>query len=121
MFMPAADVTKKVEKNAPKAFPAFYVKVWKAMDRIPRGKVTTYKELARAIGNPNASRAIGNACNKNPNAPHTPCHRVIASNGSLGGYAFGLRKKVQLLKSEGVEMVDNKIDLERFGFSFAKN
>jgi methylated-DNA-[protein]-cysteine S-methyltransferase len=103
-----------------KEYSLFYVEVWKVMQRIPRGKVCTYKELARAIGNPNASRAVGNACNKNPNAPHTPCHRVIASDGSLGGYAFGLRKKINLLESEGVEIVDNKIDLEKFGFSFGK-
>lgn len=103
-----------------KEFPAFYVKVWKAMDKIPRGKVATYKELARAIGNPHAARAIGNACNKNPNAPQTPCHRVIASNGSLGGYALGLHKKVQLLEREGVEIVDNRIDLARFGYTFKR-
>ncbi|QQR92276.1 MAG: MGMT family protein [Candidatus Iainarchaeum archaeon] len=112
--MPATHPSQKA------VFPAFYVKVWDAMERIPRGKVTTYKELARAIGNPNASRAIGNACNKNPNAPHTPCHRVVASDGSLGGYAFGLRKKVRLLESEGVQLVNNRIDLEKFGFTFPR-
>jgi O-6-methylguanine DNA methyltransferase len=112
--MPAMRVPEIVRNG----FPSFYVKVWKAMDRIPHGKVTTYKELARAIGNPHSARAIGNACNKNPNAPHTPCHRVVASDGSLGGYALGLRKKIQLLEAEGIEIRNEKIDLEKFGYSF---
>ncbi len=89
------------------------------MDQIPRGKVVTYQELARAVGNPRAARAIGNACNKNPNAPHTPCHRVVASNGALGGYAHGVEKKIQLLKREGIETAGGKIDLKRFGYSFS--
>lgn len=104
----------------PKKFPAFYVRVWKAMDRIPRGNVATYQSLARAVGTPKAVRAIGNACNKNPNAPQTPCHRVIASDGSLGGYAFGLPKKIAMLKREGVKIENGKIDLEKYGFDFKK-
>ena len=96
----------------------FNEKVWNAMKKIPKGKVTTYKELARFLKNPNASRAVGNACNQNPNAPQTPCHRVIASNGSLGGYALGLNKKIALLKKENVVVENNKIDLQKFGYSF---
>ena len=107
------------QKESEKGFPAFYVRVWTWMDQIPRGNVVTYKELARVVGNPRAVRAIGNACNKNPNAPHTPCHRVVASSGSLGGYALGLEKKIKLLEREGVEIVDGRIDLARFGHSFA--
>lgn len=89
------------------------------MKRIPRGKVVTYKELARAAGNEKAVRAVGNACNKNPNAPQTPCHRVIASNGSLGGYALGLQRKKELLKKEGIAWDKNEIiDLRKYGFEF---
>lgn len=84
-------------------------KVWKAMLRIPEGKVSTYAAVARAIGKPGAARAVGNACNVNPFAPQVPCHRIVASGGSLGGYANGLAKKIQLLKNEGVRVRENKI------------
>ena|SRR3989338_5876700 len=97
---------------------AFTEKVYVAMRRIPRGKVTTYKALAKAVGNPKAARAVGNACNANPYAPRVPCHRVIASDGSLGGYAHGLKKKAALLKAEGVEIRGGKIDLKEFGYWF---
>ncbi len=73
------------------------------MLEIPIGKVTTYGELARAAGKPGAVRAVGNACNANPNAPKTPCHRVVASNGSIGGYAQGIQKKIKLLAAEGIK------------------
>ena len=88
------------------------------MHLIPRGRVTTYKSLAKVVGNPRAARAAGNACNANPDAPRTPCHRVIASDGSLGGYAHGLKRKAALLKAEGVEIAGGKIDLKKFGYSF---
>ena len=87
----------------------FNEKVWKAMERIPRGKVSTYGLLAKVVGNPKAARAVGNACNKNPNAPATPCHRVVSSDGSIGGFANGLKKKIALLKQEGVSVRGGKI------------
>lgn len=91
-----------------------------ATSRIPRGKVTTYAGLARAIGRPRAARAVGNALNKNPYAPKVPCHRVVASDGRLGGYADGLRKKIALLEREGVKIERHKVDLRRFGYRFEK-
>ncbi len=98
---------------------SFNEKIWKLMDKIPRGKITTYKELARAAGNPLASRAVGNACNKNPNSPATPCHRVVSSSGGIGGYAHGTKKKIQLLAKEGVEVVDGKVsDFENRLYKF---
>ncbi len=97
---------------------SFTEKVYRAMRRIPHGKVTTYKSLAKAVGHPKAARAVGNACNANSDAPRTPCHRVIASDGGLGGYAHGLKKKAALLKAEGVEVVRGKIDLKKFGYFF---
>lgn len=87
----------------------FDEKVWQGMKKIPRGKVTTYKELAAAVGSPRAFRAVGNACNKNPFSPKIPCHRVVKSDGSLGGYAHGPRKKAALLEKEGVRIKNNKI------------
>lgn len=87
----------------------FFESAWKKMSQIPSGRVTTYGELARALKKSGAARAVGNACNANPNAPGVPCHRVVASNGSLGGYAGGQKKKIDLLKKEGVEVKNNQI------------
>jgi|TARA_Y100000004_G_scaffold165552_1_gene196533 methylated-DNA-[protein]-cysteine S-methyltransferase len=80
----------------------FQVKVWKEISKIPYGETRTYKELAIAIGRPNSSRAVANACGKNPYVPLIPCHRVIRSDGKLGGYSGkgGVKKKAELLKAE---------------------
>ena len=80
----------------------FQIKVWKYLRTIPKGKVITYKQLAKAINMPNAARAVANACAKNPHAPKIPCHRVIRSDGGVGGYSGpgGIRKKIKLLRSE---------------------
>ena len=82
----------------------FQVKVWKYLKTIPKGKVNTYKQVAIGINRPKAARAVANACGKNPYAPKVPCHRVISSNGSLGGYSGkgGIKTKKKLLKSEGI-------------------
>jgi O-6-methylguanine DNA methyltransferase len=69
---------------------------------IPAGRVATYADIAAAIGNPRAARAVGNVLNRNPNAPQVPCHRVVRGDGSIGGYAFGPNKKIALLQKEGV-------------------
>ena len=84
----------------------FQVKVWKYLKTIPKGKVITYKQLAKAINMPEAARAVANACAKNPYAPKIPCHRVIRSDGSLGGYSGpgGIRQKKRLLRSEKVKI-----------------
>lgn len=82
--------------------------------KIPKGKVSTYSEIAEAIGQPGAARAVGNALNKNPFAPDVPCHRVVRSDGRIGGYAGGTDKKIGLLKKEGVQISsDGKIRLLR--------
>ena len=87
------------------------------LKKVPKGKVTTYKALAEALGT-KAYRAVGNAMNKNPDAPIVPCHRVINANGSLGGYAYGLEKKIRLLKSEGIKIKNHKINLDQYEFVF---
>jgi methylated-DNA-[protein]-cysteine S-methyltransferase len=88
-------------------------KVYELLCRIPRGKVTTYGELARAVGYKGA-RAIGRIVHMNPNAPAVPCHRVVMSDGGLGGYALGAEKKIRLLDEEGVRIADNRVvDFER--------
>lgn len=78
------------------------------LSQIPRGKVTTYGEIARKLDS-KAYRAVGTLIGKNPNAPEVPCHRVVKSDGSVGGYAFGVEKKLQLLNFEGIEVIDGKI------------
>ena len=73
----------------------FQKDVWEAIDKIPFGETRTYKELASSIGHPKAYRAVANACGKNPNPVSTPCHRVISSDGTIGGYSGkgGIKKK----------------------------
>ena len=82
----------------------FQKDVWEAIDKIPFGETRTYKELASSIGHPKAYRAVANACGKNPNPVSTPCHRVISSDGTIGGYSGkgGIKKKKALLKKEGI-------------------
>ncbi|MBI5046261.1 MGMT family protein [Candidatus Micrarchaeota archaeon] len=91
----------------------FEQKVYDACAKIPKGKVSTYSEIARAIGRPNATRAVGNALNKNPFPPDkVPCHRVVKNDGSIGGFAHGPKNKIKLLKSEGIEFktVSGKVE-----------
>ena len=95
----------------------FNEKVWALTSRIPKGKVTTYGEIARAL-NCNGARAVGNALNRNPFAPAVPCHRVVGSAGALTGFAGGLPKKQRMLQAEGVQFVGSKVDLSsRFTFA----
>ncbi len=84
----------------------FQLKVWAYLSKIPRGKVKTYSQVAKAIGKPLAVRAVANAIGKNPYAPKIPCHRVIRSDGSLGGYSGkgGVKTKRFLLQKEGIKL-----------------
>jgi len=79
---------------------SFKEKVFKIVKKIPRGEVVSYKEVTRRAGRPRAWRAVGNILSKNKN-PEVPCHRVIRSDGKLGGYNRGLKKKNALLKEDG--------------------
>ncbi|MDB4845902.1 MGMT family protein [Candidatus Pelagibacter sp.] len=82
----------------------FQLKVWNYLKKIPKGQVTTYLKIAKSIGKPKSFRAVANAVGKNPYPPKIPCHRVIRSDGTLGGYSGkgGIRKKRQLLKAENI-------------------
>jgi methylated-DNA-[protein]-cysteine S-methyltransferase len=97
---------------------SFNQKVWALTARVPKGRVTTYGELARALGT-KAYRAVGNAMNKNPYAPGVPCHRVVGTDGSLTGFAAGLEKKRKMLIEEGVEVSGAKAKVGEL-FRFAK-
>ncbi len=78
----------------------FQLKVWEYLQKIPKGKISTYSEIANKIGHPKAVRAVGTAVGQNPVSILIPCHRVLRSDGGLGGYHWGLERKKRLLKSE---------------------
>lgn len=93
---------------------SFTEKVYEVTRAIPKGKVATYGQVAKLAGNPKAARAVGMLMAKNPDAPHTPCHRVVASDGSLHGYSGGqgLPTKRKMLIAEGVKFNGQKVDLK---------
>src|SRR3989338_8987091 len=120
----------------------FNEKCYEILKKVPRGKVTTYGELARAVGSPKAARAVGNAMkrnpyvflstgnsskarlrarnkkefpvNKNPYAPEVPCHRVVGAKGEMVGFASGVDKKIKMLKEECVEVENGRVDLGKY-------
>lgn len=114
---------------------SFNEQCYKLLKKVPKGKVTTYKDIAEALGT-RAYRAVGNAMNQNPYAfkiedvkraknkeflstPQVPCHRVVNANGNVGGFASGIKKKIQMLKQEGIQVNDNKIvDFEKIRYKF---
>ncbi len=98
----------------------FQSRVLELVSAIPRGKVATYRELARAVGRPRAYRAVANALARNPRPIEVPCHRVVRSDGEVGGYKIGKGRKVKLLVQEGVEIRSGRVDLQRYMFKFKK-
>lgn len=95
----------------------FAQKVYEVTRQIPRGKVATYGQIAELSGSKKAARAVGRILHSNSNPALIPCHRVVASDGSLGGYAFGgIEKKKELLLAEGVRFKKDKVDLSLSGW-----
>ena len=84
-------------------------KIYKKLLEVPKGKITTYGELAKAIGLKNGQRAVGKIMNKNPYPAIIPCHRVVKADGKIGGYAFGVKIKKNMLKKEGIKIKDDRI------------
>ncbi|GAA0783682.1 methylated-DNA--[protein]-cysteine S-methyltransferase [Marinobacterium sediminicola] len=99
---------------------AFQGKVWDALQAIPYGEVRSYADIAKAIGSPQASRAVGMANNRNPISIIIPCHRVVGTNGSLTGYGGGLETKIRLLELEQVPLKQADT-LERYRVMPASN
>ena len=101
----------------------FEERVWNLMESIPKGKVTTYGLIARKLRT-RAYRAVGNACRRNPYAPRVPCHRVVRSNGTIGGFGGktsgkNIQNKIEMLRREGVEVHDGRIvDFDHVLFKF---
>ncbi len=97
----------------------FQKRVYVLCRKIPLGKVTTYKEIGKALGKGQVYRAVGRALRENPFTPEVPCHRVVCSDGKIGGFkgkteGKEVEEKIKLLKREGVEIINGKIDLKKF-------
>ena len=94
-------------------------KVYRKLLQVPKGKVTTYGELAKAVGLKNGQRIIGMIMKKNPFPVIVPCHRVVKSDGKIGGYAYGENVKSRMLADEGIKIKDGKIiDFDKKKFYF---
>ena len=92
-------------------------RIYEAVKQIPRGKVATYAQVAAMAGNPKMCRAVGNALHKNPDPDGIPCYRVVNAKGELAGaFAFGgADVQANLLRADGIEVIDNKVDLAKYG------
>ena len=94
-------------------------KIYKKLLEVPKGKITTYGELAKAVGLKNGQRVVGKIMNKNPYPVIIPCHRVVKSDGKVGGYAYGEEIKSDMLIREGIIIKNGKIfDLENNLYRF---
>jgi O-6-methylguanine DNA methyltransferase len=94
------------------------VELWDLVRRIPPGRVTTYKELSLALGWPRGWRRVGRLLSTNPHPVIIPCHRVVCSDGRVGGYKLGVKRKIELLQREGVEVKNGRVDLEKYFFRY---
>ncbi|MCH7969171.1 MAG: MGMT family protein [Thaumarchaeota archaeon] len=93
--------------------------IYKKLLQVPRGKITTYGELSKTVGLKNGHRVVGRIMNKNPYPVIIPCHRVVNSNGQIGGYAYGKDVKTNMLNKEGIEIQNGKIlDFEKRIYKF---
>ena len=85
-------------------------KVYKKLLDVPKGKITTYGDLGKAVGLKNGQRIIGKIMNKNPYPVLVPCHRVVMSTGKIGGYSYGQNVKTKMLSDEGIEIINGSIE-----------
>ena len=98
--------------------PTFSERCYALLRTVPRGRVTTYQELAKAMRS-KGYRAVGQAMNRNPSAPVVPCHRVVRADGSLGGYQGGIKKKCEILRREGITVKEGRVvDFDKKLFRF---
>lgn len=115
--IPDEDVKRMIAESYDLVTDSPTKRIYEAVKKIPKGHVATYGQIAEMAGNPRMSRAVGNALHKNPDPLHIPCFRVVNSKGELAGaFAFGGGKaQAELLREDGVEVVDGKVDLEKYG------
>ena len=115
--IPEAAIMQMIEESYDLISDSPTKRIYEAVKHIPRGKVATYGKVAAMAGNPKMSRAVGNALHKNPDGESIPCYRVVNSKGELAGeYVFGgLWKQKELLEADGIEVIDGRVDLEKYG------
>lgn len=115
--IPDEDVKRMIAESYDLVTDSPTKRIYEAVKKIPKGHVATYGQIAEMAGNPRMSRAVGNALHKNPDPLHIPCFRVVNSKGELAGaFAFGGGKaQAELLREDGIEVVDGKVDLEKYG------
>jgi methylated-DNA-[protein]-cysteine S-methyltransferase len=121
------EITPEDEKKLEKLSP-YQQAILRILAEIPRGKVTTYGDLAKELArrdpkwSPNASRAVGTTMRNNPCGPQIPCHRVIKSDGNVGSFRGGekgaVEEKIQMLREEGITVINNRIDLQKYRHIF---
>lgn len=114
--IPEEDIKKMITESYDLITDSPTKRIYEAVKQIPKGHVATYSQIAKMAGNPKMSRAVGNALHKNPDPNHIPCFRVVNAKGELSGsFAFGGAKvQEELLKADGVEVVNGKVDLKKY-------
>lgn len=119
--IPDEDVKRMIAESYDLVTDSPTKRIYEAVKKIPKGYVATYAQVAEMAGDRKMARAVGNALHKNPDPSTIPCHRVVNAKGELAGeYAFGgAWKQAQMLKNEGVESEDGKVDLKKYGFNYS--
>ena len=115
--IPRKDIERMIAESYDLVTDNQTTRIYEAVKKIPRGKVATYAQVAAMAGNPNMCRAVGNALHKNPDPDNIPCYRVVNAKGELAGaFAFGgADVQANLLRADGIEVIDNKVDLAKYG------
>lgn len=115
--IPDEDIKRMIAESYDIITDSISKRIYEAVKQIPKGRVATYSKVAELAGNPKMARAVGNALHRNPDPEHIPCYRVVNANGRLAGeFAFGgAKEQERLLLAEGIEVVDGKVNLEKYG------
>lgn len=120
--IPAEEIKRMIAESYDLVAGSTTERIYEAVKKIPKGFVATYGQVAELAGNPKMARAVGNALHKNPDPDNIPCYRVVNSKGELAGaFAFGgAEVQANLLRADGIEVRDGKVDLNRYGFRFGE-
>lgn len=115
--IPVGDIRRMIAESYDLVTDSPTKRIYEAVKRVPKGKVATYGQIAYLAGDKKMSRAVGNALHKNPDPAHIPCYRIVNAKGELAGtFAFGGGEvQAELLRADGIEVVDGKVDLKRYG------
>ena len=120
--IPAEEIKRMIAESYDLVAGSTTERIYESVKKIPKGFVATYGQVAELAGNPKMARAVGNALHKNPDPDNIPCYRVVNSKGELAGaFAFGgAEVQANLLRADGIEVRDGKVDLNRYGFRFGE-